>query len=290
MDNKGWLVVNNYIAEDKFTDLYNLFLEAAASKGMELALVKTGDIPYNVQELANTQPAFVIFWDKDIVLARFLESAGIRVFNAATAIEYCDNKALTTLALERADVPLPRTTIAPLTFEGVGYTDLAFAAAFAEKVGYPLVVKECFGSFGKQVHLVASFDELKALIPTFGSRSFLLQEFVAESTGRDLRIFVVGDETPIAMNRFNASGDFRSNITLGGYAQPHVPTDEEASIALNACKALGLDFGAVDLLLGKSGPLVCEVNSNPHFRSALDCTQLNLAEFILDHIRATIEG
>lgn len=84
--------------------------------------------------------------------------------------------------------------------------------------------------------------------------------------------------------RFNHN-DFRSNIANGGSSSPYTPTQEQCKIALDACKAFGLDFAGVDILLGKNEtPLVCEINSNPHFKGALKSTGDNLAEDIMDYI------
>ena len=284
LPNTAWIVVNNFVSKHKFTDLYELLCTAASRFNIPLSIIRTGEIPYDISSLSDYKPPFVIFWDKDIVLARFLESAKMKLFNSAFAIEYCDNKALTTLALENDGIPIPKTLIAPLTFDFAGYNDLSFADDFLSQTKYPIIVKECFGSFGAQVHLVSNCQELVEVVSSFGSRPFLLQEFISESRGKDTRIFVVGDDCPISLCRYNTEGDFRSNITLGGGAVPHTPTQEECDIAISACKALKLDFGAVDLLIGENGPVVCEVNSNPHFRSALECTGKNFADYVIEYI------
>ena len=85
------------------------------------------------------------------------------------------------------------------------------------------------------------------------------------------------------MLRYNPS-DFRSNITNGGSMKRYEVDEEQEAIAIKASEALGLDFSGVDVLFGEKGPLVCEVNSNPHFKSSLDCTGINMAEHIIEHI------
>ena len=82
--------------------------------------------------------------------------------------------------------------------------------------------------------------------------------------------------------------DFRSNITGGGVAEKVTLSKEQEELALSACKAVGVDFGGVDVLFGKEGALVCEVNSNPHFKSTLDCTGIDLSEHIINYIKAKI--
>lgn len=90
--------------------------------------------------------------------------------------------------------------------------------------------------------------------------------------GRDRRLFVVGDRVIAAIERRNEHGDFRANIEHGGVASAYFPTAQESALALAACRALGLDFGGVDLLEAEDGPVVCEVNSNAHFAGLLSAT------------------
>ena len=79
--------------------------------------------------------------------------------------------------------------------------------------------------------------------------------------------------------------DFRSNITNGGSAFAYIPSEEECGIAVSACKAVRLDFAGVDVLFGKNGqPYICEINSNPHFKSTYDATGINLADYIMEYI------
>jgi RimK family alpha-L-glutamate ligase len=112
----------------------------------------------------------------------------------------------------------------------------------------------------------------------------IFQEFIRESAGRDLRLNVVGGRVIAAMERMNPNGDFRANISNGGEMRPHTPTFEETRLALRTAEVLGLDFCGVDLLLSNGGPVVCEVNSNAHFKSIFECTGVNAADEIMRHI------
>ena len=94
---------------------------------------------------------------------------------------------------------------------------------------------------------------------------------------------VVGGKVVCGMLRQN-NNDFRSNITNGGTACNITLTEEQKAVALKATKALGLDWAGVDVMFGKHGPIVCEVNSNPHFRSTLDCTGIDLSEYIVEFV------
>ena len=288
---KGWLIVNNFMKSAKFEEIYALLLRAAAKKNVELKVVKTGELPHSVRALKEIAESvdFALFWDKDVVLAKQLEACGLRLFNSAGAIEKCDNKALTAIELEKRGIDTPETYVAPLTFEGVEINDFEFARYAAEKLGYPLVVKEVSGSFGGQVYLAEDFEALKAIIKSIGHKGFLMQKFIASSRGRDVRVNVVGGKVICAMLRESADGDFRSNVTLGGRAESYKVNAAQARLAVKACRALGLDFAGVDVLFGENGrPLICEVNSNPHFKSTYDATGIDLSEIIIDHVIKTL--
>ena len=84
-------------------------------------------------------------------------------------------------------------------------------------------------------------------------------------------------------------GDFRSNLTRGGAMEACVPDEAQQDIAIRAAEAIGLDFAGVDVLFGQNGPLICEVNSNPHFKTTLECTGVNMAEEIMRHIAGKLE-
>lgn len=282
----GWLIVNSFIDSSKFTELYDMLLDAAKKSGIRLELKNTVELLSVVGEdlCGGTAPDFVIFWDKEIYLAQRLERAGIRVFNSAAAVEYCDNKILTTLKLSEAGVRIPRTIISPKTFEGTGYLRTDFVKTAAGKLGLPLVIKEAFGSFGQQVYLSESVNDAIERVKSLGYRDFIFQEFIKSSRGRDVRINVVGDRAVCAMLRYNDS-DFRSNISNGGSMKSYTPNEKQIELAVKACRALKLDFAGVDVLFGEDDePIICEVNSNPHFKSTLMCTGINMAEHIIRYI------
>ena len=215
-----------------------------------------------------------MFWDKDVNVARLLEKRDIQVFNSASSIALCDDKAKTYLALKNV-VPQPETIIAPLSFSDNDYIEFVHLAA--QKLGLPLVFKECFGSFGEQVFLCKSESDI---ISHINGKPFLLQEFIKESEGEDIRLEIVGGKCVAGMKRTNKN-DFRSNITNGGNAVAYNPTKDEIYLAQNACKRLGLTFGGVDIL---KGGYVCEVNSNAHIINLLNITGIDAAPMIIEHI------
>lgn len=233
--------------------------------------------------VALTVADVVLFWDKDTRLARAMEAVGARLYNPARAVEVCDDKLRTHEALARAGVPMPRTLAAPMTYVDMAAEGCEAFWRQAETLGFPLVVKECFGSLGGQVYLARDAEELRERTLQMGAKPFLVQEFVGESAGNDKRLYVVGDRVVAAMRR-HSDTDFRANIENGGVGFAYTPTAEEAALALRCCAVLGLHFGGVDLLDSADGTLVCEVNSNAHMAGISACTGVDVASEIIGYI------
>ena len=285
----GWLVVNGFLNSSAFEEIYSFLLSAARKREVRLEIKRTTD-PDMVGPVGKEFgecpdfPDCILFWDKDINLARRFESEGIPVFNGADAVERSDSKILTSIFLSSCEVRMPETFISPKTFEGVFYSDLSFVDIAAERLGFPMIIKEEYGSFGKQVYLADGIEDARNIIGKFGYKSFIMQKFISDCRGRDLRLNVVGDRVVSCVERYNPN-DFRSNLALGGKTKAAEPTKKQKELAISAVRALGLDFAGVDILNSASfGDLVCEVNSNPHFKGAYDCFGINLGEPILDRI------
>lgn len=286
---KAYLITNHYLVSEKFNTLNNLLVESAQKCGIELE-AKTNAEMLSYLTVGGSEEIkgidFILFWDKDITLCRMLEGLGIKVFNSSQAIAACDNKGLTHAILNRTDIKMPKTIIAPLSFNQEDMTDVVRSAA--EKLGFPMIIKESYGSFGYQVFRAHDLYDAVEIANAISPNPMIFQEYIAESYGRDVRLNVVGDKVVAAMERYNES-DFRANVTNGGKMKPYSPTKEECDIALKACRALGLDFAGVDLLFGKDGPLLCEVNSNAHIKNILDCTGINVAEEIFEYIKGKLK-
>lgn len=286
---RGLLVVNAFLRTSKFDELYTFLAEAAAAEGLALDVMTNAEVVCALEgDFDPAKYAFVVFWDKDVLLARRLEMLGMRLFNSARSIALCDDKSLTWLALKDHGVPMPRTVPAPMTFPAIGYPSLDFAAHIGESLGYPVVVKECCGSFGQQVYLCQNRQELLEKVLKLAGVPILFQQAVTESMGHDVRINVVGGRVAASILRRSSDGDFRSNLTLGGTMEPYSPTEAEAGLAIRVTELLGLDFAGVDVLFGKDGPILCEVNSNAHFKTTLACTGVNMARLIMRHIKEQI--
>jgi RimK family alpha-L-glutamate ligase len=183
-------------------------------------------------------------------------------------------------------ITMPRTIVSPMTFVNIGYTSFTFLEEVAKRIQFPMIVKECFGSFGQQVYLVHHLVELKEKVMQIGAKPLLFQEFITSSYGKDVRLQVVGNQVIASMYRYSENGDFRANLSIGGKMKPFIPSREQCELALRCCKIIGLDFAGVDFLFGENDePIVCEINSNAHFKNIYDCTGVNAADAIISHIK-----
>lgn len=287
---KGWLVVNSFTNWDKFKELYSMLCDAARLHSINLKVKPSYTLLCDITRGSfiieqGEKPDFIIFWDKDIILAKALEQMGFRLFNSAEAIELCADKALTHLKLSKAGIRQPKTVSAPKAYPSTKYNDLSFVRLAAEELGFPLIIKERSGSFGFQVHLANNLSEAEEIVKSLEWKPLILQEMIKSSRGRDIRINVVDGKVESAMLRYSTNGDFRSNLTLGGKAEKYDLNKEQKKAALDAVKSLGLDFAGVDMLFGESGePIICEVNSNAHFKTTLQYTGVNIAEKIIEMI------
>lgn len=288
---KAWLVVNGFLKMEKFQEIYQWLCEAGQKHHIDITMKTNQELLVDCKKQKagilqeKEQVDFVLFWDKDIRLARMLESIGYRVFNSAQAIENCDDKGLTHEILSVQHIPTPRTILAPMTYPNIGYTNLKFLDNVIKELGLPLVIKENFGSFGAQVYLCSTIEEVHKKTKELEGKAILYQEFIKETNGRDVRLQIVGNKVVAAMERTAKEGDFRANITNGGKMTPYYPTKAEEKLAIDACRRLLVDFAGVDLLFLEGGfSLVCEVNSNAHFKNIYDCTGVNVADSIMEYI------
>lgn len=289
---KAWLVVNAFLQQHKFEEIHQWLYKAGVERGMDVKIKTNAELlagcMNNRLSVASQKDAvdFVLFWDKDVTLAHTLEQMGFVVFNSAFSIEVCDNKALTHLYLAKEKIPMPDTVFAPMTYANIGYTDMEFLDSVIEQLGFPMVLKECYGSFGQQVYLCENREDLEQKVHKLQGKELIFQRFLKSAKGRDVRLQVVGDRVVAAMERKAKEGDFRANITNGGIMEAYGPSKEEQELAVRCCKILKTDFAGVDLLKGEHGEtLVCEVNSNAHFKNIFDCTGVNVADNILDYIQ-----
>ncbi len=157
--------------------------------------------------------------------------------------------------------------------------------------GAPVVIKLLEGTQGIGVLLADTVKTAESIIELLQSQkqNVLIQKFVAESKGRDIRAFVVGDRVVGAMRRMAQGQEFRSNVHRGGITEAVELNEEYEETAVRAAQIMGLRIAGVDLLEGKEGPQVMEINSSPGLEGIEGCTQLDIAGAIIDYIAAHVD-
>lgn len=216
------------------------------------------------------------------VLRQF-EMMGVYSMNESTSITRSRDKLRCLQILSRSGIGLPTTSYAHST-------------KMTEKLikmvgGAPCVIKLIEGTQGKGVILGDTAKSAESVIDGFRQMKahFLVQEFIKECNGCDIRAFVIGDKVVASMMRKAKEGEFRSNLHRGGSAIPVKISEQEATMAVNAAKALGLNVAGVDLLRSARGPLVLEVNSSPGLQGIETSTGLDIASMIIEYIEKNIE-
>ena len=284
--NSCWIIYNGSLVSDKFADQARLFAEAARRAGIRAAVRKNYEVMVDLQAGLpdGERPDFVMFLDKDILLASWLKACGVPVFNEPDVIETCDNKAKQYIRLAAAGLPMPRTVVAPKVYPAFTIAGTGYFERVLEEFGLPLIIKEGHGSFGAKVYLIETEEAFHEKVESLRGVDFVFQEFIASSRGRDIRVNVVGREIVAAMYR-HSEIDFRANITNGGVAEPVGLTEDQRTVALAAAEAVGAEFAGVDLLFGPTGePIVCEVNAAAHIRNILTVTGVNVADRMIAYI------
>lgn len=294
---QGIVIYNGSSKTKKVQSCAKRIFDEAISFGIKMHFVKNSDIINFIDENNNIQiiyphniykPDFVIAFDKDTNLIEMIEKTGVRTYNSSFSIKNCDEKALMHKILTNSGIKIPKTIIAPLVFKEYDF-DKEYYDKMVGILGEDFILKESIGSFGMQVYKVDSFDTFLSITKSISNRTFIMQQNIVESTGRDIRVSIVNDKVIGAMYRENEN-DFRANITLGGKATFIEADKNVLDVALKAHKALSLNFSGVDILLTKDGtPILCEVNSNPNFLSFENASNINYArkivEFIIEDIK-----
>lgn len=163
--------------------------------------------------------------------------------------------------------------------------------AIARVGGAPVVIKLIEGTQGIGVLLADTVKQAESIIELLQSQkqNVLIQKFVAESKGKDIRAFVVGDQVVAAMRRVAQGQEFRSNVHRGGVAEPVELDEQYRQTAVRCTQILGLSVAGVDMLEGKDGPQVMEVNSSPGLEGIETATELDIAGAIIDYIAAQVD-
>ena len=211
-------------------------------------------------------------------VVRQFEMADVYTPNGSDAISRSRDKLQSMQLLSRAGVGLPTTSFAHSTQDIAGLLEVVG--------GPPVVVKLLEGTQGLGVVLAETKKAAESVIGAFRQMdaNILVQQFVKEAAGTDIRAFVVGGKVVAAMKRTGAPGDFRSNLHRGGTAEAIKLTPKERATAVRAAKTMGLGVAGVDMLPSDDGPMVLEVNSSPGLEGIEGASGIDIADLIIEHI------
>ncbi len=211
-------------------------------------------------------------------VVRQFEMMGVFSTNSSQAIARSRDKLRCLQLLAKQGIGLPVTGFAHSTKDIEGLIDIVGGA--------PLVIKLLEGTQGIGVVLAETQQAAKSVIEAFRGldANILVQEFIKEAGGMDIRCFVIGDKVIASMKRQGAPGEFRSNLHRGGFAEKIKLTPEERSTATRAAKAMGLRVAGVDILRSNHGPVVMEVNSSPGLEGIEAATNVDVAGKIIEFV------
>lgn len=273
----------------------NMILRAAKKLGHDIKVIraekcqifggrKSMKVLYNGKPFPKFDaiiPRVTLLSDIDIEtsIIKQLELCGHLMVNKFQPIVNAKNKLRTMQIMIDNKLPVPKTIIVR-RFE---FLD----DAIAQVGGVPVVLKMPHGSLGVGVAIVESKRSLHSALDIFWKsrdhQYMMIQEYIKESEGKDVRVFVVGGKIVAAMERSAQEGEFRSNMSIGGSGAPTELSDEEQRIALKATKAMGLQVAGVDLLRSNQGPLIMEVNANPGVSGITETTNIDVCSEIIKY-------
>ena len=215
-------------------------------------------------------------------VVRQFEQMDVFSANSSAGISNSRDKLRSLQILSRHQIGIPKTTFV---------RDKRDVLSAIERVGgAPVIIKLLEGTQGIGVLLAETVKSAEAIIELLQSQrqNVLIQKFVSESKGRDIRAFVVGDRVVGAMRRVAQGQEFRSNVHRGGLTEKVELDESYSDTAVRAAQILGLKVAGVDLLEGKDGPQVIEVNSSPGLEGIERCTQMDIAGAVIDYIAAQV--
>ena len=289
----GWILYKNPIEESWETQK---LVDEFERQGVTVRVVNPNDVDIFVDRddrksilvggKSRPLPDFVIprtgsgttYFIKAII--RHLERLGVILINGSTAIDNVKDKLYTQQILGQSNLPVPKTLLVrhPIKIDFV-----------ETNIGYPAIIKTLSGSFGAGVFLCENRKQLQQLLKmaeiTKPSYNIIIQEFIEDSYGKDLRVFVLNGKVIGCMMRQSTDDDFRANITRGGEGIPYQITEEIEFLGGESARLLGLDIAGVDLLFSNGGYKICEVNSSPGFEGMDKFTHTNIAEDIVNFVK-----
>lgn len=219
-----------------------------------------------------------------LALIRHFEQAGIPVVNSSSAVELVKDKLRTSQLLSKNGIAIPKTMMVRYPID---------EHLISENIGYPCVIKVVTGSYGAGVYLCERKKDYKKLVEFIenlgNKKTLLVQEYLSQRPGEDLRVLVIGGKVIGAMKRQGAEGDFRANINNGGTGENFVLTPEIEYLARETCRILKLNIAGIDLLFDPRGFRVCEANSNPGFFGFEKYCGVDVADLITEYVKFKIQ-
>lgn len=286
MKKKCLIVINSFSKSKSLMNKATRLKEEFEKRGIVIDIKKTIEIPLSIKDSTISidgvdSYGFCIFLDKDKYLIEAL-SMHMPVINSYESTMWCDDKTLTYLKTLNINVKTPLTIPAPLCYETPNKEEVdKFLNYLMNKIKFPMVCKQAYGSLGKQVYLINNKEELYTKYMELYSITHLYQEYVGLDINRseDYRIITVGHKTVAYMKRVNEN-DFRSNIGLGGKGEKvDILPNNMSEIAEKISEKLDLDYAGIDLLLGKDNQVYfLEANSNAFFEEIEKITGVNIAK------------
>jgi len=271
-------------------------LEAARKRGHEIEFVNVGGSYIKVASsesevfhdegkklekidcvIPRIKPAMTFYGS---VIIRQFEVLKIKCLNGSEAITKSRDKLHTLQILSQHGLGIPTTSFANSSYETKDLINLVGGA--------PLVVKLLEGTKGIGVVLAETNKAAESVINAFRSlkADILVQQYIKESKGQDIRCFVIGDEVVASMERIAQEGEFRANIHLGATARAIEISDEEKAIAIKAAKIVGLEVAGVDMVRSNSGPKLLEVNSSPGLEGIEGATGIDVAGKMIEYLES----
>ncbi len=216
--------------------------------------------------------------NEGVRVVRQFERMGVYVANSADAILRSRDKLTASQILSQKGIPVPKTALV------TSWKDVE--RAISRVGGVPCIVKTSQGTQGDGVFLIRSIRQAKEMVYRLIAerKTVLVQEYIKESHGKDIRVIVVGGEVVASMRRVSNGREFRSNFHLGGRVERIELSEEYAKVAVDAANHLGIDVGGVDLLEGRMGPILLEVNSSPGLEGIEKASGVNVAGHIIKMI------
>ncbi len=215
-----------------------------------------------------------------LAVIRHLERLGVPCINSSHPIEIVKDKLYTHQILAENNLPVPKTMLAKFPVN-IDYVET--------NIGFPAVIKTISGTQGRGVFLASTkkeFQNIMDLVEVTNAKvNIIIQEFISDSHGKDLRVLVIGGRAVACMKREAPDGTFKANVSSGATPTQFELTPEIEWLSTEACRVTGLDIAGVDLLFDGDHYKICEINSSPGFRGLESCCDLDVSAEIFQYLK-----